>query len=163
VRALAIDLFCETYKTRPAEYRAWSGMRTRCGNPNSQDWRLYGGRGIRVCEAWNSFSVFFRDMGAKPSAAHSLDRIDSDGDYEPLNCRWATAKEQANNWKTRNRKISFKGETLPLPEWAARLGITRESLRDRLDCGWPIEKALTVPAVRKRERRSDGTFAASHD
>lgn len=158
MKPLAIDLFCATYKTHPAEYRSWSGMRTRCTNQRFVDWRLYGGRGISVCERWNSFANFFADMGPKPSPKHSLDRINSDGNYEPSNCRWATAKEQANNWSCRNRKLTFNGETLSIPEWAARLELTRESLRDRIESGWPIEKALTTPAIRNRRRLSDGTF-----
>ena len=136
-------------------------MKVRCINPKSQDWDLYGGRGITVCDRWkDSFAQFYADMGPKPSAAHSIDRIDSDGHYEPGNCRWATATEQANNWKTRNRRISYNGETLTLPQWAQRLGLSRESLRDRLDSGWSIEKAVTTPAVRQRRRLSDGTFQA---
>jgi len=160
---LAIDLYCATYKTNPVEYRAWSGMRTRCTNRKFVDWAIYGGRGIKVCERWNSFAKFFADMGPKPSPRHSLDRKDSDGHYEPLNCRWATPKEQANNWKHRNRKLTFNGETLLLSEWSSRIGISRESLRDRIDSGWPIEKALTTPAVRQRRRLSDGTFQAACD
>jgi hypothetical protein len=148
-----------TYKTRPVEYRTWSGMRVRCRNPNFKDWHLYGGKGIKVCARWESFAAFFADMGPKPSRHHSLDRIDSHGNYEPSNCRWATAKEQANNWATRNRKLTFRGETLSLPQWAGRLGLTRESLRDRLASGWSIKKALTVRAVRHRIRLADGTFA----
>lgn len=150
-----------TYKTQPLEYRAWTDMHTRCRNPKFKDWLLYGGRGIRVCLRWNSFSYFFDDMGPKPSPKHSLDRIDSDGNYEPLNCRWATAKEQARNWKNRNRRVLFNGENLLLSEWAARLGLSRESLRDRLEAGWSLERALTTPAIRKRHRGTDGTFQAS--
>lgn len=146
-----------TYKTHPSEYRAWSCMRTRCSNPKFVDWDIYGGRGIRVCARWSSFANFFEDMGVKPSPKHSLDRKDSNGNYEPDNCRWATPKEQANNCST-NRKVTFNGETLPLPEWAARIGITRESLRDRIDGGWTIEKALTTPPIRNRGRADNGTF-----
>jgi hypothetical protein len=150
-----------TYRTRPIEYRVWAGMKVRCVNPNGQDWLLYGGRGIRVCERWSgSFAAFFEDMGPRPTSRHSIDRIDSDGHYEPANCRWATAKEQANNWKTRNRRITYNGETLTVPQWAERLGLTRESLRDRLDSGWSIERAVTTPAVRQRTRAHDGTFQA---
>lgn len=162
-RPLAIDLFCVSYKTHPAEYRAWSCMRTRCNNPKFVDWNLYGGRGIKCCDRWDSFVQFFADMGPKPSPGHSLDRKDSDGNYEPSNCRWATAKEQANNWKRRNRRIEFMGQTLSLPDWANRMGISRESLRDRLKSGWPVEKALTTPAVRQRGRLSDGKFQAIGD
>lgn len=134
-------------------------MRTRCSNPQFKDWAIYGGRGISVCPEWNSFERFFADMGPKPGPLFTLDRIDSDGNYEPTNCRWATRKQQANNWKHRNRRVTFNGETLSLPEWAARVGITRESLRDRLDSGWTVEMAMTTPAVKNRRRLTDGTFA----
>lgn len=75
----------------------WKGMRNRCNNPNFPKYRLYGGRGIRVCERWNDFMKFREDMGEPPTLAHSLDRIDGNGSYEPGNVRWATPTEQARN------------------------------------------------------------------
>lgn len=147
-------MFDATYKTRPLEYRAWSDMLTRVRNPRFKDWKLYGGRGITVCNRWLAFSNFFADMGEKPTPKHSLDRKDSDGNYEPGNCRWATAKEQARNWKHRNRRIEFRGENLLLLEWAERIGISRESLRDRINSGWSIEKALLTPPPSRRFPRN---------
>lgn len=143
------------------EHRAWCGMMTRCywSQPGDRNFALYQGAGITVAEPWHSFLNFLNDIGAKPSPKHSLDRFPNPaGNYERGNVRWATAKEQANNWATRNRRLTFGGETLSLDAWASRLDIRRESLRDRLDSGWSIERALTVPAIRRRVRGNDGRF-----
>lgn len=78
-------------------------MKQRCSNPNHNRFEHYGGRGIRVCDRWlNSYENFLADMGRKPSPAHSIDRIDNDGNYEPGNCRWATVEEQAANKQAPN-------------------------------------------------------------
>jgi hypothetical protein len=80
------------------EHRAWSRAKNDCFNKKSAKYRSYGGRGIIMCEKWrNSFQEFYRDMGKCPSKSYSLDRINNNGNYEPSNCHWATAKEQANN------------------------------------------------------------------
>lgn len=152
--------------TGTPEHRAWCGMMTRCywSKPGDRNYALYRGAGIVVSERWHLFVSFLADIGPKPSDAHSLDRFPNPaGNYESGNVRWATAKEQANNWTTRNRFVSFGGETLGLQEWAARLGLTRESLRDRLAAGWPVERALTTPPIRNRRRLSDGTFQTACD
>lgn len=81
----------------PGMYSTWVSMRTRCNNPNSTHYDRYGGRGIRVCSRWEDFRMFAADMGSTWRPGLSLDRINNDGDYEPENCRWATAKEQAQN------------------------------------------------------------------
>lgn len=77
-------------------YAMWQGMQNRCRNPDFKDWEHYGGRGIKVCERWSDFDNFLQDMGERPDGM-SIDRIDVNGDYEPGNCRWATAKQQSLN------------------------------------------------------------------
>lgn len=80
------------------EYRSWKAMKSRCCNPHHTHAAWYGDRGITVCEEWqNSFEAFFRDMGPKPSPAHTLDRRKNERGYEPGNCRWATKREQRLN------------------------------------------------------------------
>jgi hypothetical protein len=97
-----------TTKQDTAEYRAWHGMKTRCSNPKRSDWKNYGGRGISVCERWASFESFLADMGPKPSARHTMDRIDNDGNYEPGNCRWATWDLQSRNKRPREETVRFE-------------------------------------------------------
>jgi hypothetical protein len=88
------------------EVTVWRGMVSRCTNQNATDYPRYGGRGIMVCDRWRLFANFFADMGERPSPKHSIDRIDNDGNYEPDNCRWATASEQRLNQRPRSSRRS---------------------------------------------------------
>ena len=85
------------------EYQTWRSMLKRCENPKYHNYRLYGGRGVKVCERWHQFENFFADMGPRPSDKHSIDRINNDGNYEPGNCRWATWSEQRLNQRRQLR------------------------------------------------------------
>ena len=94
---------CTRIKKSP-EYQSYSAMVQRCTNPNNRDWKNYGGRGIKVCNEWlDNFETFLNDMGSRPIGT-TLDRINSNWNYEPGKCRWATPKVQANN----RRKLKIK-------------------------------------------------------
>lgn len=130
-------------------YANWAQMISRCTNPNDRGFHDYAGRGITVCDRWRkSFEAFRDDMGPKPSADHSIDRIDNNGNYEPGNVRWATARAQARNRRS-NRWLTYQGERLTLTDWAARVGIDRGTLGGRLARGVPLDRALK-PVVRKQ-------------
>ena len=135
-----------------SEYRCWAHIISRCTNPLVQYFFLYGGRGITVCNRWHTFENFFHDMGYKPSPAHSIDRIDNNGNYEPGNCRWATSTEQSNN-KRNNKRITNNGLTLTSAEWARKLGGSASLINSRIKLGWSEEKAVTMPLrpMKKRE------------
>jgi hypothetical protein len=75
-------------------YKTWKEMRNRCNNPNADNYKWYGGRGVKIAKEWGDYVVFLSDMGERPEGK-TLDRIDSDGDYCPENCKWSTPKEQA--------------------------------------------------------------------
>jgi len=128
--------------TETREHRIWQAMRSRCRNESASGYSNYGGRGITVCERWDSFEAFLEDMGTCP-ADHSIERIDVNGNYEPSNCIWADRITQARNTRA-NRNLTLNGETKCLKEWADDLGMDQASLRERLD-KWPLEKALTEP------------------
>lgn len=137
------------------EYGVWKGMKKRCYKLKARGYRNYGGRGIKVCERWlHSFKAFHDDMGDRPSKAHSIDRIDGDGDYEPGNCRWATCAEQNRNRRD-NRNMTFQGKTMCLKDWADLYRMRKVTLYERLDRGMSLEEALTTP-VRKWVRQRGG-------
>lgn len=129
---------------RTDEYRIWNGMMVRCHSPSAHP--LYGGRGIQVCERWRQFKNFFSDMGKRPSPKHSIDRIDTNGHYEPGNCRWATQVEQANNTRT-NRILEWHGESRTVAEWARHLGVNPSMLINRLHKGWNVHDTLSLPTT----------------
>lgn len=127
-------------------------MKKRCTNPNSRNYKRYGGRGITVCERWQSFENFFSDMGKKPSPEHSIDRINNDGNYEPSNCRWATRIQQRENQTFYQKLYTIKGETLNQSEWSEKIGVSRLSFDRRVRDGWAEEDVLR-PAIPYTETR----------
>ena len=124
------------------EYKTWARIKARCTKSTHQDFYLYGGRGIKMCEKWaNSFEDFYEDMGPRPSGM-SIDRIDVNGDYCKENCRWANNQTQSRN-KRNNHFIELHGVSMCLTDWAKHLGICRATLIQRLR-EWPLERALTT-------------------
>ncbi len=129
-------------KRRSSEYIAWCNMHTRCRNENAENYRLYGARGITVCERWSSFENFLADLGPKPSPRHEIDRYpDNDGHYEPGNCRWTTKVEQHNNKRT-NHLLTVDGQTLTVAEWAREANILPVTLHRRIRDGWHSDWVL---------------------
>lgn len=145
---------CYTHrKSRTIEYLVWSRMKARCYDPNSPSWDHYGGRGIKLCKKWEfDFAAFLADVGHRPAPGYSIERINNDGDYEPGNVRWATAKEQANNRST-TVLLTFNGKTQTTTQWCDELGIPYQRLMQRIKRGWSAESALTAPVEIKRLRK----------
>ena len=131
-------------------YQIWNGMKQRCQNPKTINYKGYGGKGISVCEEWNnSFTAFYEwSMQNGYNDNLTIDRKDNNGNYEPANCRWATNKEQQNN-TSYTRLYTYNGETLSIMQWAEKTGIHPNMLYKRLYRGWNIEKALETKSLKK--------------
>ena len=128
-------------------YHKWEGIKQRTLNESCKDYPNYGGRGITVCKEWAESFETFRDWALANGYRDNLtiDRKDTDGNYCPENCRWATPREQANNRRS-NRTIEHNGESRTLKQWADIAGMSLEAFKYRMDSGWDMEKALTTPA-----------------
>ena len=115
-------------------------------NKNSIQYKDYGGRGITICDEWlNDFQAFYNwsmSNGYKDNL--TIDRINVNGNYEPSNCRWATNEEQANNRRD-NVKITYKGMTKTISEWAEYLGVNRKSFSSRVTRKWDIDRIFNQP------------------
>lgn len=130
-------------------HKIWQNMRNRCHNPNTPDYKYYGGRGIKICKAWGNFTVFkLWAINNGYSEVLTLDRIDVNGNYCPDNCRWVTRKEQSNN-KRNLRVIEYKGETRTLTQWSKILNIPIATLYRYLASEGSLEKAIAKFQRRK--------------
>ena len=121
-------------------------IKSRTGNPADKKYNRYGGRGIMLCDEWNnsfeSFYIWAMCNGYKKGL--SIERVNNDGNYEPNNCVWATAMEQAQNTR-RNKYLVYGGETKSVSQWARDKGIHKNTLLWRLNNGWSVSAALTTP------------------
>lgn len=125
-------------------YTAWASMNVRCSNPSAPNWSRYGGRSIKVCDAWvNDFQAFYDYVGEPPTAKHTLDRIDNDKGYEPGNVRWATRKEQSNNRST-NTWVEYDGKRMTWAQWADYLGISYATIMSRRSKHSELQDILVV-------------------
>jgi hypothetical protein len=146
---------------RNVEYATWRNIHKRCEQPSASQYHNYGGRGIRVCERWESFENFLAYMGPKPTPMHSIDRIDVNGNYEPENCRWATDKEQGRNLR-KTVYLTVDGVRRPLVEWAEIIGIRKRTLHGRLKRGWSDDEIVhgkpAIPVAEKNHKTNpDGS------
>jgi hypothetical protein len=140
-------------RSKSPEFRSWRSMKARCLSESHSEYRHYGGRGITICERWESFVAFFDDMGPRPKGT-SLDRIDNNGNYEPGNCRWATTTEQSRN-RRNSVDLTVDGVTKPLVEFAKDSGINQNTLAGRISRGWDVKEALYTPAKHTRRWHGD--------
>lgn len=143
------EINAETHRThglsRTPEHIAWCGMKARCYNSSERSYRHYVARGIRVCNRWcDNFEAFLEDMGPRPTAKHSVERLDVNGDYHPSNCVWATRTQQARN-RTDSVRWTFAGRTMTMAAWAEALGVHPNRLATRKRAGWPVERILSEP------------------
>lgn len=137
-------------ETRTRIYRIWHDMNYRCSSPKHRSYPLYGGKGVKVCDAWRDYETF-RDWAFQNGYEDglSIDRIDSEKDYCPENCRWATDTEQANN-TNRNRYYTIDGVTDTLANLCRKYNMPYATISSRLRDGWDIVDALTLPIGQKR-------------
>jgi len=133
-------------------YQIWGAMIQRCCNSRSRSYLDYGGRGIRVCDRWRDFSLFFADMGHRPGEM-SLERIDNSGPYSPENCRWATSIEQGNN-KRNNRRMTINNEEMTVAQASRKFGVPDKTIRQRLRYGWSDRESATTRVLPFGTRRS---------
>ena len=138
-------------KSKTKVFAAWNEMLQRCTNPRKKNYTDYGGRGISVCDRWQTFENFLADMG-EPLPGASLDRINNNGNYEPSNCRWASRTEQSRN-RRNCRMYEIGGISKPLSEWCELHGMNYYAVYSRLEKGWDIEAALTTPPIRTRSKK----------
>lgn len=137
-------------KTGTPEHGTWKRINGRCYNPNNQDYKYYGERGIDVCLEWrNSFETFVEDMGTRPGPEYSIDRVDNHKGYSKANCRWATKLEQMTNTR-HNTRVRIDGMSLTVRELADYLGLNYSTVRSRVQKGvYDVE--YQSPSNRKRD------------
>lgn len=135
------------HKTRI--YKMWQNLKARCNCPSSNKFYNYGGRGIKACDEWQDDFMAFYEWAMKKGYSDNLtiDRIDSNGDYCPENCRFATYSQQSDN-RRNTRTYTLNGETKTLKEWANITGLSLRMISARWERGWSAERALTTKNIK---------------
>lgn len=137
-------------KSQTRLYHVWEDIKARCYNPRSQYFHIYGAKGVALCEEWHDYDAFEKwafanGYNEKASRGEcTLDRIDGNGNYEPMNCRWTTSKEQSNN-TSRNRLITYDGRTQTIAQWSEEFCIPYNKLLWRINHSWDLKRAFYTP------------------
>lgn len=143
-------------KSKEKIYSVWHGMIARCEKEYCKEYKNYGARGISVCDEWHDSKKFIDwSLNNGYEVGLSIDRIDTNGNYEPNNCRWVDMVTQQNNTR-RNRKVTIGNETHNVSEWARIKGIPYHYIYRRYEEGWSIEKAITEPIKQEMEATYNG-------
>ena len=131
-------------------YSIWCSMKRRFHSTDSEAYHYYGGKGIVVCKEWNDDYSAFKDWAISNGYKDNLtiDRIDSNGNYCPDNCRWATKMVQANN-RTNNCTVEYNGEQLTIAQLARETGVPYRTIYYRLKANWGVQRAVEQPSRRK--------------
>ena len=134
--------------TKTRLWHIWSGMRRRCDEKTNKDYARYGGRGIKVCDEWNEYTSF-KDWAINNGYSEelSIDRIDTNGDYCPDNCKWATVIEQNNNRRS-NHVVAYEGKSHTIAEWSRITSIPPKTLRYRIVSGWDLNDVFNTPIIK---------------
>jgi hypothetical protein len=139
-------------------YRRWESMVGRCRDKGHTSFAKYGGSGIRVAQEWvgpGGYQRFIDYIGEPPTVKHTIERLDSSGNYEPGNVRWATYLEQGRN-KSNSVLATISGDTRTINEWCDVLGtISSSAAYDRVTRGWSPEAALLTPKYQRRPLTGD--------
>lgn len=150
IRHLGTESSTKHGMTGSREWVSWDSMKQRCTNEAHKSYHNYGGRGIKVCQEWiDSFEAFLKDMGERPEGM-TLERVDTDGNYCPENCVWATRKQQANNRRS-NHDLVHGGITKTVKQWSEEKGISDKAILYRLKAGWSVEDAINKKTTRSEK------------
>ncbi len=127
-------------------YSIWVAMNQRCRDINAKNYKYYGGKGVSVCEDWKHNYLVFRSWSIEHgySSELTLDRINVSSDYGPENCRWVDQVVQNNN-TTRNRFLTYEGDTHTMAQWSKIIGLSYSTFKTRLNRGWDIKKIIETP------------------